>query len=211
MLYGANWMLIAGKTSYFATLQAPSPLIHMWSLAVEEQFYVVFPLVLVVCGRWLRSGWKVTAGVLVVGAFASTALMALLYHGGDPSRIYYGTDTHAMGLLLGAALGVMSLAPGLDAWGWPLRVANVAALAAFAAVLFAMATTHQESAWLYQGGFLVFSALCCVVIWSVAHARSTGLARFLSVPVLVAIGLRSYCCTCGTGPSVCSSTPTTPV
>jgi peptidoglycan/LPS O-acetylase OafA/YrhL len=192
VLYGANWMLIAGKTSYFATLQAPSPLIHMWSLAVEEQFYLVFPLVLVVCGRWLRSGWKLTAGVLVVGALASTALMAVLYHGGDPSRIYYGTDTHAMGLLLGAALGVMSLAPGLDGWGWPLRVTNVAALFAFAAVLFAMASTHQESAWLYQGGFLVFSALCCVVIWSVAHARTTGLARLLSVPVLVAIGLRSY-------------------
>jgi peptidoglycan/LPS O-acetylase OafA/YrhL len=192
VLYGANWMLIAGKTSYFATLQGPSPLIHMWSLAVEEQFYLVFPLVLVVCGRWLRSGWKLTAGVLVVGALASTALMAVLYHGGDPSRIYYGTDTHAMGLLLGAALGVMSLAPGLDGWGWPLRVTNVAALFAFAAVLFAMASTHQESAWLYQGGFLVFSALCCVVIWSVAHARTTGLARLLSVPVLVAIGLRSY-------------------
>ena len=192
VLYGANWMLIAGKTSYFATLQAPSPLIHMWSLAVEEQFYVIFPLVLVVCGRWLRSGWKLTAGVLVVGALASTALMALLYQGGDPSRIYYGTDTHAMGLLLGAALGVMSLAPGIDAWGWPLRVTNVAALFAFAAVLLAMFSTHQESAWLYQGGFLVFSALCCVVIWSVAHARTTALAKLLSINVLVAVGLRSY-------------------
>jgi hypothetical protein len=144
--------------------------------------------------RPLASGVRPRLAVVTLAlALISTIEMAILYHPSlDPSRIYYGTDTHAMGLLLGAALGVMSLAPGIDAWGWPLRVTNVAALFAFAAVLLAMFSTHQEAAWLYQGGFLVFSALCCVVIWSVAHARTTGLARLLSVPVLVAVGLRSY-------------------
>ena len=194
--YGANWMLIVGKTSYFATLQAPSPLMHMWSLAVEEQFYLLFPLVLVALTRPLRSGWRLTTGLLLLAAVASTVWMAWLYHGGDPSRVYYGTDTHAMGLLLGAALGVMSLAPRRPSRATSTRTTTNwgvgAALVAFVAVLAAMASVEQDAAWLYRGGFLVFSAVCGVVVWSVVHAPRSRLALWLSSGALVAIGLRSY-------------------
>ena len=107
--YVDNWHQLLVGQSYFAAFERPSLLRHMWSLSIEEQFYVLWPLAL---GFGLaRLGTQRTALAALGAALLSAALMALLFtSGSDPSRVYYGTDTHAVGLLFGATL----------AFVWPL-------------------------------------------------------------------------------------------
>ncbi len=103
--YITNWYLIVRQQSYFEAMGRPSPLLHLWSLAVEEQFYVVWPLVLAAGLLLVRRRGMLVASL--AGAIGSALLMGWLYQPGvDPSRVYYGTDTHATGLLLGAALAL---------------------------------------------------------------------------------------------------------
>ena len=103
VLYVTNWLLIFQDQSYFETFGRPEALQHLWSLAIEEQFYLLWPIVFLFGMRWLRHRWF--AAVVAAGVLASTAAMWLLYEPlEDPSRIYYGTDTRAAGLLLGALL-----------------------------------------------------------------------------------------------------------
>ena len=103
LFYFANWHFIAAGSNYFNQTALTSPLTHTWSLAVEEQFYLVWPLIfLFVMKRW-RS-LRVLLAVCVAGALASAVEMALLYSPGDVNRVYYGTDTRAQSLLIGAAL-----------------------------------------------------------------------------------------------------------
>ena len=109
LLYVNNWHSIYAGQSYFAQFSTPSPLQHTWSLAIEEQFYLVWPLVLLLVLRvaprmWRRTGVMVT----VVLGVASSVLMALLFHpGSDPSRIYYGTDTRLFDLMAGASIAFL--------------------------------------------------------------------------------------------------------
>ncbi len=107
-LYFSNWYLAFAKVSYFSHIGRPSPLIHLWSLAVEEQFYLVWPLILFGLLR-LFKGRPLPLLVSILGAaLLSTVIMAALYHTGhDPSVVYYGTETRASGLLVGAALAVV--------------------------------------------------------------------------------------------------------
>ena len=114
IFYVANWHFIASGQSYFSSFTSPSPVLHLWSLAVEEQFYLFWPpIVLGVLWlarrRFRAQGAVVALGVVaVLGAVASAVLMASLYvPGGDPSRVYYGTDTRAQAMLMGAALAVV--------------------------------------------------------------------------------------------------------
>src|SRR5690348_15756796 len=103
--YFANWSTIAVHGSYFSRFAQPLPLDHLWSLSIEEQFYLVWPWVVLFAVRFLsdRQGVLLLA---LLGSAASAVLMAHLYHPGslDPTRIYEGTDTRAFELLIGAAL-----------------------------------------------------------------------------------------------------------
>src|SRR3954464_4268744 len=101
--YVTNWYLILGEQSYFETVGRPSLLQHLWSLAVEEQFYVLWPVLLTLMLRFWRR--RVVVIATLGGAIASAVWMAILYRPDvDPSRVYYGTDTRATGLMIGAAL-----------------------------------------------------------------------------------------------------------
>ncbi len=114
LFYVANWRFILSGQSYFGAFTSPSPVLHLWSLAVEEQFYLFWPPI-VLGVLWLArrrvraTGAVVAVGVVaLLGAVASAVLMASLYvPGGDPSRVYYGTDTRAQAMLMGAALAVV--------------------------------------------------------------------------------------------------------
>src|ERR671920_1663400 len=129
MGYVTNWYLVWGHESYFEAVGRPSLLKHLWSLAVEEQFYLVWPLVLAFglslgAVRWRRRRILVVA---LMGAAGSAVLMALFYRPeGDPSRIYYGTDTRATGLLVGAALAFVwapwRAAPASNPGSWAAAV-----------------------------------------------------------------------------------------
>ena len=193
-LYASNWWQIVAQQSYFEAIEHPRLLQHLWSLAIEEQYYVLWPLaVLWLLNQASRQGLGVAAGLI---AIASTGWMAWLYvtqiDGGDPSRVYLGTDTHLMGLLSGSALAAW--------WNpWKARMAsrasdgllNLAGIAALAALVGGMATVHEGMPWLYQGGFLLVAVLSCVVI-SAATREGTWVASLLSARPMRWLGARSY-------------------
>lgn len=199
--YVSNWWFMVSGQSYFAQFVEPSTLRHTWSLAIEEEFYILFPLVLVALLGRLRLRVTTLRTVLLAGALGSAALMALLHDPlADPSRAYYGTDTRAQALLLGAALALSPslLAPAkplygrvggrlvrLPGWGLP----GVLALGG----LLAMVVAARELApWMYRGGFLLAATLSAVVIASVTAAPRSVLGRALSWEPMVAIGVLSY-------------------
>jgi peptidoglycan/LPS O-acetylase OafA/YrhL len=198
IFYVANWVMIHGKANYFATLGRPSPFLHMWTLAVEEQFYIVLPLVCL-AGRRFITRFPVRAAMVALGgAVASTIWMAVLVSPhGDPSRAYLGSDSHAMGLLVGVALGTIagSQAPWTrltervraNASG-----ATVAAVVALVAVVVTMRAASDHTLPLYRGGFLLFSVAVAVVVLVVVACPRSAVTRALQWPPLVAIGLRSY-------------------
>ena len=201
LFYCANWVIIFAKGNYFSNLGRPSPFLHMWTLAVEEQFYVVLPLVLFAARRVVVRHPFRTATIALVGAVASTVWMGVLVSPtGDPSRAYLGSDSHAMGLLVGVALGVLAGAgrPWEAFTRWTrsnptaARAVPLLAAASLVAILVTMRVTRDRTLALYRGGFLVFAVLCAVIIAVVVTMPTAPIASLLRAPWLVAIGLRSY-------------------
>src|SRR6478609_10027156 len=114
LFYVQNWRFVLSGASYFTQFGSPSPLRHMWSLAIEEQWYLVWPLLLFGIMKVTRKNLRLVMAIILVLAAGSALLMAALYHqGGDASRAYYGTDTRAQALLIGAALAVLFVIRGL--------------------------------------------------------------------------------------------------
>ncbi|MDQ1448512.1 MAG: hypothetical protein QOC79_1483, partial [Actinomycetota bacterium] len=201
LFYCANWVIIFAKGNYFSTLGRPSPFLHMWTLAVEEQFYLVLPLALFAARRVVVRHPFRTATIALVGAIASTVWMGVLVSPtGDPTRAYLGSDSHAMSLLVGVALGVLAGAgrPWTSITGWmrsnaaAARAAPLLAAGSLVAIVVTMRVTRDRTIALYRGGFLVFALLCAVLIAVVVTMPAAPLARLLRTPALVAIGLRSY-------------------
>jgi peptidoglycan/LPS O-acetylase OafA/YrhL len=189
LAYVTNWRLILGDQSYFASFEKPSLLLHLWSLAIEEQFYLVWPLLLAGLLPLLRR--KGTLALIVAGIAASSIGMALMYQpGAAASRLYYGTDTRAAGLLCGAALAFLLSNSQLGAASrshWLLTLTGIAALGALAAATYLLT---EGASFLYQGGFLAVSALTAFLI--LGATRRNLLSRVLGIAPLRWIGVRSY-------------------
>ena len=199
IFYVANWHLIFEHQSYFAQFAVPSPLQHTWSLAIEEQYYLLFPFAAMGLVLWSgrrHHGRTGSITVLLVVAAASALEMALLFHpGSDPSRVYYGTDTRAFDLLIGAALGVATADRGvrsarLGSWIDKLAWPAVILLGYF--WVSAGTNSFEPRSFMYRGGFLLCSLLAAVVIAAAAFRPASLLTRLLSLRWLVAIGLVSY-------------------
>ena len=203
--YVSNWAFIAQDASYFEQVGRPSPLLHLWSLAIEEQFYLLWPLIFVAL-TWL-GGRRLLFPAILLGAIGATWLMATLYQPfDDVSRIYYGTDTRAAGLLVGAALAVVWRAGALPAprrrlsiWlmhasglGRLLRWSlDAAGLAALGGLVYIVVTFSEFQPSLYQGGFALVSVLTAIVIAATVAPGGT-LGRAMGIAPLRWIGLRSY-------------------
>ncbi|ROS31419.1 acyltransferase family protein [Cellulomonas sp. PhB150] len=191
LTFSTNWLAIGAGASYFDSTQ-PELFQTFWSLAIEEQFYLLWPLLLAVVLAVCRT-WRVRARLALAGALASALLMALRYHpGDDPTRVYYGTDTHAFGLLLGASAafawaGRDELLPR-RAWA---RWAGPAALALLGVLVVVMGADEAVA---YRGGIFVASllAVVAVVACTTPAAGSSGYVSALSVRPLVWVGERSY-------------------
>jgi peptidoglycan/LPS O-acetylase OafA/YrhL len=201
----ANWWFVFTGDSYAELFTLPSPVQHFWSLAIEEQFYLTFP-VLVVGVLALRRGRR-PALLAVLGALAvaSCALSFVLRDPGtDVERVYYGTDTRAVELLAGALLAVVAFGPlrPLNAdgrhgdhlrskvrrWGAPLTAwAGAAALVTMIAVWMTAAQTDE---WLYRGGFTLHAALAVLVI--AAAVRPGPVRSLLAFEPLRRLGIISY-------------------
>ncbi|HLM18111.1 MAG TPA: acyltransferase family protein, partial [Acidimicrobiia bacterium] len=190
--YVANWRFIFSGQSYFDQFSQPSPLRHMWSLAIEEQFYLVWPLV--VAGLlWWRRSLRVLLAACVVMIAASAVLMAALYQpGSDPSRVYYGTDTRAQSLLIGAVVGILLFMHGpLRSFGARLAI-RVAAVVGAGYTLWLFWRMSERTDALYQGGFLFAALAVSAVIVSVVQPDRGVLGRFLSLAPLRWVGRISY-------------------
>jgi peptidoglycan/LPS O-acetylase OafA/YrhL len=186
-----NWFFIVTGQSYVALFTAPSPVQHFWSLAIEEQFYLVMPLALIALLRATRS-LRVVAAVLAAAAVASTVTMVTLFErGASLDRLYYGTDTRAAELLVGALLAVLLHARPLPADGRLRRALPLLGLACAAVLAWGFTQATLTDAFLYRGGFLVFACASAGLIVSVLGGRGP-LATGLAVRPLVALGLVSY-------------------
>ena len=193
--YVTNWYQIVVQQSYFEAMGRPSPLRHLWSLAVEEQFYLVWPVAL--AGIWRITGGRRArmAWITLALAVASAMLAMALYHPGlDPSRVYYGTDTRAAGVLLGALLA-MVVPP------WRMRSAisanatrtlNVIGLVGVAGILLMVLRVSELDPFTYQGGFLVLDVFTVMAILALVHPCRTVWSRLFSWSPLLWIGRRSY-------------------
>ncbi|MGN7759907.1 acyltransferase family protein [Paenibacillus sp. 22594] len=192
-LYISNWWYIFHKVSYFESFGPQSPLGHFWSLAVEEQFYIVWPLLLLLFIPLMQK--KGPLLVFVIGLMLLSAeMMALLYNPDlDPSRVYYGTDTRAFALLAGAALAVV----------WPSRmlsstislgariIIELIGAAALAFLMYAMLTGSEYDSALYTGGMAVQALAAALLVAALSHPASL-LARVFGISPLRWIGRHSY-------------------
>ncbi|RLC57657.1 MAG: acetyltransferase [Chloroflexi bacterium] len=191
--YVTNWYLIFEDQSYFEALGRPSLLRHLWSLAVEEQFYVFFPIIFAVVLARLRVRHALALVCAVV--IASAALMALIFEPGvDPSRIYYGTDTRIAVILAGAALAFVWRPGSLPrrAAALTANTADAWGLAALVGLVCVAIAATDDGAFLYRGGFLAVAVLTAVLIAAAVHPKATLIKGILARRPLVWLGTRSY-------------------
>ena len=192
LFYVANWALLFRDQDYFTQTAAPSPLGHTWSLGIEEQFYLLWPLVLILVLA-TRGAHRLLLTLCLSGAAASTLAVAFLYQAADPSRAYYGTDTRATGLLLGASLATWLATRTRRGVATRHRVLrSVPVLVACAGLAWLWTHASGESLLLYRGGLAVH-ALCVVVVLAHVAMIPAGLpARLLSLTPLLNLGRISY-------------------
>lgn len=193
VFYVSNWWLIFHQVSYFASFGPPSPLGHLWSLAVEEQFYLIWPLLLGLGLRYIPRRGRLV-GIIMTLAMASAAAMAVIYQPGlDPSRVYYGTDTRAFALLIGAVLALLWPSRKLSADIAPRYriVLDAAGGAALLSVLLMIWQSNQYQPFLYNGGLLLFSIASAVLVAVLAHPASR-LGRLFGAAPLRWLGVWSY-------------------
>lgn len=194
LFHVANWHAIAVGDDYFAQFAAPSPLQHTWSLAIEEQWYLVWPLVVALWSRVVGFRPGVGAAFAVVAAVVSASAMAVMFDVADPSRAYYGTDTRAHALLLGAALAFVAADPRsarLRSTLGPSAIA-VVGLVGVAGFLWLAATADGTDPRMYRGGFLAAAVLSAAAIGAIRAAPASVLARVLAAEPLPMLGRLSY-------------------
>ncbi|MEJ6493899.1 MAG: acyltransferase family protein [Actinomycetes bacterium] len=197
-----NWSYLFFEQSYFVNISRPPLLQHLWSLSIEEQFYVIWPLLLI--GLFKLPLGRITPRqkiftVSLFLALASTAWMIYLSISNgfplpnDPSRVYFGSDTHAMGLLIGCATAALWRSERLSRRLTPDRATAMNGIGwlSLAGIAYFFIFVGEFNEWLYRGGFLVLAIITAALIVIIAHPGLKFGAR-LGNPVLKWFGDRSY-------------------
>jgi peptidoglycan/LPS O-acetylase OafA/YrhL len=197
--YVANWRMIYRGDDYFTQTAAPSPLQHTWSLGIEEQFYVLWPLIVVAvlwAGAYSR---RLLLALCIAGAAVSAIVCALLYDPFDINRAYFGTDARAQALLIGCALAALlhgkvdrAAAPSTGRRRWPAWVLAAAAGAGVLVVAWLWLDANGVDPLLYRGGFALGGLAVAAVLAHCVLRPQALLARVLSVAPLVWLGKISY-------------------
>lgn len=193
IFYVYNWFQVSNHESYFDKFGNQSPFTHLWSLSIEGQFYLVWPIIIFLMLKLIRSR-QTNFDLLVIAAFVSALLMIILFKPGqDPSRIYYGTDTRVFSILLGAALAFL----------WPsTRLKNTlqkgprlfldgAGLFALLMIIWMFFKMNGESDLVYRGGMFFFSLLSAILVATIVHPGA-DMNRLLTNRVFTWVGKRSY-------------------
>lgn len=192
LLYYANWNLIWSSDDYFAEGLGLSPLRHMWSLAVEEQFYLVWPILLAVLVKLFSVGKRLTWAILGVSGLSFVAML-ITYTPLNVSRAYYGTDSRAFQPLIGAALAVLLYDKAIkEKLSGHKRAVNVISVLASLGLLYCAATFSGESSFYYRGGAIVVAVLTSLVILDGEIDPKSPVTRFLGLSPLVKVGAISY-------------------
>ncbi|MGM0866711.1 MAG: acyltransferase family protein [Bacillota bacterium] len=194
IFYTSNWWFIFHEVSYFDSFGSPSPLKNLWSLAIEEQFYIIWPIVLAI-GLYICNKQSKFAIYVFSGAICSAMLMSLLYEAGtDPSRAYYGTDTRSFELLIGCWLALV----------WPMKrlsskklsvklhnTLNITSIISLVIFIFCVLFVDEYQVFLYRGGMFLICMNAAILIACVCHPASL-LGKLLAWKPLCWIGTRSY-------------------
>ena len=194
---GMNWWLVFRQTDYFEAIGRPPLLQHTWSLGVEAQFYLVWPLILLLVLRYFGKN-KIPAAALLIAAFSGIALLVVSLQidaasGSKVSHVYFGTDTHSIGLFLGAALAVRWIPQNLEetvsrkAQDFIDGIGIIGFLGIIAAFLF----IEESDPTLYKLAFPLAGIFGCAIITSIVHPASR-FAPILSSKPFIWIGERSY-------------------
>ncbi|MGO1172973.1 MAG: acyltransferase family protein [Actinomycetaceae bacterium] len=191
LTFSSNWLEIAAGSSY-ADSTAPQLFVNFWSLAVEEQFYLLWPLLVLPLVKLLRAP-RALALVATVLALASAVLMAVLVTpGADPTRVYYGADTHLFGLMLGIAVAFVaqdSRGP-LASPAWQ-RARPFVPLAGLLTLLLLARFVPFESVWTFRGGLFLASLAAAALVAALLGPR-TWFTRVMELAPLRWLGERSY-------------------
>jgi peptidoglycan/LPS O-acetylase OafA/YrhL len=191
LFYVQNWWLILKGHSYFDLWATPSPLRHAWSLAIEEQFYLLWPLVVFAAMRWRNGSRRTMLATCILGTFASVVWMWLVFDPVDPSRAYYGTGARAHTLLVGSILAVALEGRDEIASRWR-RLVDALGATAFTACVACFAFVGDRDPFFYKGGSLLFSLTVAAVITSAVQPGRGPLRRALAFPPLRWLGRISY-------------------
>ncbi len=187
--YVANWRFVFQHTSYFAATGPPSPLRHMWSLAIEEQYYLVWPLIVGFALRYWDRRRLIWGCVALAAGSALLAILLYTPHA-DPSRVYFGTDTWVQALAIGSALGALMTTRVASYMTRQVRdVAGWIALIGLSWIVFA---AHDSDVRVYQGGLTIVAVLSALLVLGTTGGERTLLVRGLSIRPLRWVGLISY-------------------
>ena len=178
--FSSNWVAIGSGQSYFDET-TPELFRNLWSLAVEEQFYLVWPFVILLLAL-VRARWVRVAVVALLAVASAAAMWSVFVPGADATRVYYGTDTHAFGLAIGAVLA-------LGAWRLGPRVGTVVGLFGVAGIVAAAVLLPADASVTYRGGLFAVAVASALAILG---AISSPLGRALDVAPLRWVGRRSY-------------------
>ena len=190
--FSYNWLALASQASYFDST-TPELFRNLWSLAVEEQFYLVWPLVIAVLVLLKRRGWRL-ALVTLLALGSISAMVTLSTLGAEPTRLYYGTDTHSFGLAIGAGLAVLTLDWSPRPLEWRRATRRLLPLLGGVALLGLLALSYflvEDSFWVFRGGLVLVAALTALAIAGSLVPESL-LGRALDAAPLRVVGERSY-------------------
>lgn len=187
-----NWWQILNDASYFENIGLPSPLTHFWSLAIEEQFYLILPITLFCVlkfGGKLRHRRNLSVFILILAALSALEMTLLYDPTQDPTRVYYGTDTRAFSLLMGAFVAVLTTGASDRA---PKAIREAFAIIGAIGTIACLALMSGEDPFTYQGGMVICSAFTAFLIFGTLWKDSGIVAKILSLKPLIWIGKRSY-------------------
>ncbi|MGG7141990.1 acyltransferase family protein [Clostridium nigeriense] len=199
IFYVSNWWFIFHKLSYFDSFGSPSPFKNLWSLSIEVQFYIVWPIILIIGYKILKKRDKLAKMIFLL-ALLSAMLMGILYKPGiDPSRIYYGTDTRAFELLIGSWLAIICpMKTFIDRRSFSRKnsnkqkkMLNITGRVSLTIFILCVVFVNEYNTFLYRGGLFLISLNAAILIACVCNPDSY-LRHIFSWKPLTWIGKRSY-------------------